>query len=144
MDNKGFTPDLIDSSIEWWNVSKEMAEWYRDILGTEVIVTRVTEKDKRKKVLSATLTSTFEDDENIEKFNWKLIINQSTMLPIWRRNSNSITVIDTVEKLKVGDIVTFEYVGVRYQFKVTATESYGIARDICWQYTLTSIVEHKV
>lgn len=144
MDNKGFVPDLYKSTIDFWDVSKEMIEWYRDLLGTEVIVTRKTDSDKRKSVLSATLTSTFEDDDTNTNFNWKLLINQSTMLPIWRRNSNQIEVVDTVKKLETGDLVKFEYYGVQYQFKVTACQGYGIGSDICYQYTLVPITEHKI
>lgn len=144
MDNKGFVPDLYGSTVEYWNIQKEMVEWYRNLLGTEVIISRITKKDKRKGVLSATLTSTFEDEDEKIKINWKLLINQSTMLPIWRRNASSIEVIDTVEKMKIGDLVEFEYFGVRYQFKVTACNAYGIGHDIAWQYTLQSVIEHKI
>jgi len=143
-EKKGFVPDLYNSTVEYWNIQKEMMEWYRDLFGTEVTISRITEKDKRKNVLSATLTSTFEDEDTRLKFNWKLLINQSTMMPIWRRNTNSIEVIDTIEKMKIGDLVEFEYFGVKYQFKVTACNSYGIGHDIAWQYTLQSIIEHKV
>lgn len=144
MDNKGFVPDFYDSAMDLWNLSSEMIEWYRDLLGTEVTVTRIKDRDKRKGILSATLTTTFEDSQDTEKFNWKIFINQSTMMPIWRRNSESIQVIDSVDKLKTGDLVSFEYYGVRYQFKVTSVQSYGIGKDICWQYTLNPIIEHKV
>jgi len=144
MDNKGFVPDLYDSAIDFWNISKEMMEWYRDILGTEVIVTRKTDSDKRKSVLSATLTSTFEDDDTVKKFNWKLLINESTMAPVWRRSANQIEVVDTVRKLEIGDLVKFTYIGIQYQFKVTAMQGYGLGADICWQYTLVPITEHKV
>lgn len=144
MDNKGFVPDLYDSTVEFWNISKEMYAWYLDVLGTEVTVTRISESDKRKSILSATLTSTFEDNEHIEKFNWKLLINQSTMLPMWRRNTSTIEVYDITNRLQTGDLVAFEYYGVRYQFKIQSSSSYGIGKDICYQYTLAPIIEHKV
>lgn len=144
MDNKGFTPDLYDSTIEFWNISKEMMEWYRDLLGTEVIVTRMTDKDKRKSILSATLTSTFEDDENVEKFNWKILINVHTMSNVWR-SANQLDIYDTVRKLETGDLIKFEYLGKRYQFKVTSPPSaYGLGAEICYQYTLTPILDHKI
>jgi hypothetical protein len=143
MDNKGFYPDLYDSTVEWWNISKDMMEWYRDLLGTEVIVTRKTESDKRKSVLSATLTSTFEDDDTTTHFNWKLLINNSNMTPVWKRNGN-LEVVDTIRKLEIGDLVKFTYIGVQYEFKVTAMQGYGIGAEICYQYSLSPIVEHKI
>jgi hypothetical protein len=144
MDNKGFVPDYYKSVMDLWNISGEMMEWYRDQLGTEVVVTRVKDTHKHKSVLTTTLTSTFEDDTEIEKFNWKLLINMSQMMPLWRRNGGSIEVVDTVRKLKSGDLVKFEYLGVSYEFKVTGTQSYGIGQDICYQYTLTALTEHKI
>lgn len=144
MDNKGFVPDLYKSAVDFWSIGKDLIEWYRDLLGTEVIVTRKTALDKRKSVLSATLTSTFEDDDTNIRFNWKLLISQSTMMPIWRRNANQIDVYDTIRKLEIGDLVKFDYAGIQYQFKVTACQSYGIGSDVCYQYTLSPIIEHKV
>lgn len=144
MDNKGFVPDFYNSAVDIWNIGKEMFEWYRDILGTEVVITRIKESDKRKKILSTTLTTTFEDSQDIEKLNWKLILNQSNMLSIWKRNADTLNVIDSVDKVKTGDLISFEYYGVRYQFKVQSTQAYGIGSDICWQYTLIPIIENKI
>ena len=141
--DNGFIPGYYDFVMEFWNVSKEMMEWYRDQLGTDVTVTRVKDTNKHKKVLSASLTSTFEDDDDTIKFNWKLLINKSQMMPLWSRNTSSIEVTDTVNKLSSGDLVRFEYLGVDYEFKVTGTQAYGMGKDICYQYTLTSLTEHK-
>lgn len=141
MDNKGFLPDLYRSAVEFNEISYEMFEFYRELLGTPVTVTRIIE-DKRSTVLSATLTSTFQDNDRITQFNWKVILNQSSMMGIWRRNVNQLEIYDVVDKLKSGDLLRFEYLGIIYQFKVTSTQSYGIGKNIVFQYTLNPIIEH--
>jgi hypothetical protein len=144
MDNKGFIPDLYNSAVQFNSISMELFEMYRDLLGTEVTVTRVLDTESHKTVLSATLTSTFEDNDKTTHFKWKVVINMSQMMQVWRRNVNQLDIYDPIPKLKIGDLLEFEYLGVRYRFKVTQDQAYGIGQDIMHQYSMMPIVEHKI
>jgi hypothetical protein len=144
MDNKGFVPDFYNAAVIFNDISYEMFEFYRDLLGTEVSVTRVLPSDKRKIVLSKTLTSTFEDGKDLLKFNWKVVINQSQMMNIWRRNTQSLEIYDIEDKLVSGDLISFDYFGVSYQFKISSVQAYGIGSSIIRQYSLVPIIEHKI
>lgn len=141
MDKKGFVPNVYDSSVRFMEISVKMFEFYRKLLGTEVKVTRIT-GDKRKQILSATLTSTFSDNKDIMEFNWKILINQSQMNPRFRSNTGTFDIYDVIDKLEIGDLLKFNYLGMNYEFKVTAGHAYGNGAKIIYQYTLSAINEY--
>lgn len=143
MSKSGFVPHLYDSSVKFMEISIKMFEFYRKLLGTNVKVARVV-ADKRKKVLSATLTSTFTDSSDIEEFTWKIIINQSEMKNSYRRNQGTLDIYDVENKLQIGDLIKFNYLGIMYEFKVTGESSYGNGKKIIYQYNLSAINEYII
>lgn len=121
---------------------------YVKILGTDCTITRhksgvVTQSGKDADRYHKLLQSVMTPNEAIanhptEVITRRLLINRSQMSNRFNKSTEDLQVTTPEDILRPGDVVSFDYLGRTYRFKVTnEIDSFGLEDSVLYRATLT-------
>lgn len=114
-------------------------EWWKKVLGTEVVVDRVKEDSMYKTVYGVAYNDTIEGNTEVEHFHHTIVINMNTLLKVWNVTENDLQFYDIGEDLEMGDILTFSRNNLEYKWKITEIMQLTDVGGIVRQYTITPL-----
>lgn len=139
--SEGFIKSILDGTNQFYSTALKQFEWYKKILGTKVIVSRLKTADKYKDVFGSTATSTLVDDTDLDKFPYVVLINMNDMLRLYQKSTNQLQFQDNLDVIKIGDVLTFSRNGQEYKWKVINVETFSEAERVLYQYTIQGMQE---
>lgn len=142
-DNYGFI-NKIEDNINYF-YSKAITPLMgvtKKYLGTVVEVRRVKPGvTKYEEVFGKLYNSTLDDDEDIDVFTTKLLIDRNYMVDEFQQQSMPLTVQDVNNVLELGDLVSYMRKGKIYRFRVTDKQAFSDAVEVLQQYILTPLID---
>lgn len=106
VDNKGFINQLLDNSNDFYAKAFQQFNFYKKLLGTRVIVTRVKNESDYRDVFGIIYSSTLLDDSDKEEFEYMILINLNDMNSLFQKNIDQIEFFDNEFVIEVGDVIT--------------------------------------
>jgi len=143
MSRLGFVESLLDNTNHVYSTMLKQFSWYKKILGTDVIVSRIKEMNKYKKVFGSKASSTIADDPELEKFQYVILISMNDMLRLYQETATQLQFYDNEDKLQLGDILTFSRKSMQYRWKITEIQTFSEANDVLRQYTIVGLSDIK-
>lgn len=147
---------LAAKSNEFTTQGLKAYKLYVKTLGTNVTVTRVkgatakstpTEVDAARyhRLLKAAMTVSEDAPKAItEQFQYRMLINKSQLGGRYTKSTIDVRCIVTDDVFLPGDIVSFQYRGLTYRFKVNPEiESFGPQDGLVYAITLNPFRESK-
>lgn len=140
-DGFGFVDGVLDSANRFNSVALLQMKMSKKILGTKVIVKRVKKDSKYSKVFGSLYTSENLDDEQVDEFEYTVLINKNDMLKLYQRNIDQLEFSDNENFLQKGDVLCYRRNDIEFKFKITEVETFSDAGGILYKYTLSGIIE---
>jgi len=141
MNIDGFMHPMIDMTLNFYKIGMKQMSWMKKIQGTKVIVTRLTQDSKYKRVHGSTVSSTLALDKDVQEFDYVIIINFNDMMKIFQKSINQFDFYDNENTLQLGDLVRFTDNGQLFRFKVIDIQSFSNKDTILNRYTLSGLAE---
>lgn len=141
MSKNGFVNQYLDNANQFYATSFKQFNFYKKLLGTKVIVTRIKQDSKYKQVFGSVYSSTMLDDEEREEFNYTILINLNDMKNLYQKMIDQVDFYDNEDKIKIGDILTFTRKKQEYKFKVIKQETFSEAGGVLNRYQLQGLIE---
>lgn len=141
MSQLGFIEKVLDNTNYLYSTALKQFAWYKKVLGTQVMITRIKERNKYRTVFGSVASSTIPDDSDADKFEYTILINLNDMLRLYQETSTSMTFYDNEDKLHIGDIITFSRKDKQYRFKITEIQTFSEADDVVRQYTIAGLAD---
>jgi len=142
MDNNvGFTEALLDAANGFYSSAMELMNMQKKLQGITVDVERNTHKDKYKAVFGSLYTSNLVGDDSVEHFPYVVLIQVNDMKNAYAKNIGSLDFYDNADVIQKGDLLSYTRGGMRFQFKVTAVETFSDVGGVLNHYTLQGLWE---
>jgi len=141
VDNKGFINQLLDNSNDFYAKAFQQFNFYKKLLGTRVIVTRVKNESDYRDVFGYIYSSTLLDDSDKEEFEYMILINLNDMKSLFQKNIDQIEFFDNEFVIKVGDVITYTRRDQEFKFKVSKVETFSEAEGVLYRYTMMGMTE---
>jgi len=141
VDNKGFINQLLDNSNDFYAKAFQQFNFYKKLLGTRVIVTRVKNESDYRDVFGYIYSSTLLDDSDKEEFEYMIFININDMNSLFQKNIDQIEFFDNEFVIKVGDVITYTRRDQEFKFKVSKVEIFSEAEGVLYRYTMMGMTE---
>lgn len=142
MSSLGFVEQLLDGSDWFYQVALKQFAWWKQVQGTKCIVNRINAKEEKYyDVFGSVYSSTVKDDDNVEVFNYVILISMNDMKKIFQKSIDQLQFYDNEDKLKLGDIIIFSRKKQEYKFKIIDIQSHGEAQQVLNQYTIAGMTE---
>lgn len=141
MKSGGFVSDMHDASNHFHKIAFKQIKFNKKILGTKVLVTRTKQDSKYKKVYGALYNSGLKGNNNQESFEYVVLINMNDMHRLYQRTIDQLEFYDNEKVLDMGDTLTYYRSGRKYQFKITAVDTWSDDIDVLYKYTIAGMNE---
>lgn len=141
MSKNGFINQLLDNANQFYATSLKQFKFYKKLLGTKVIVTRVNQDSKYKTVFGNIYNTTLIDDEDKTEFDYIVLINMNDMKNIYQKMIDQLDFYDNEDKLRVGDILTFSRKSQEYKFKIIRQDTFSEAGGVLNRYQIQGLIE---
>jgi len=141
IEDKGFVNQLIDNANDFYAKAFQQFDFYKKLMGTRVIVTRMKDYSDYKEVFGNIYSSTLLDDSDKEEFEYVILINMNDMKPIFMKSIDQIEFYDNNNVLKSGDVVTFSRRDQEFKFKIIRAETFSEAEGVLYRYIMTGMTE---
>lgn len=141
MSKFGFVQSMFDNTNKFYKTGLQQFDWYRKILGTEVLVTRFKQVNKYMDVFGSVATAAMRKDEDTEQFKYVVLINLNDMLKLFQKSINQLEFYDNNSVLQLGDVLKFSRNKQEFQYKIIEINTFSEAGFILNQYTLSGLVE---
>lgn len=141
--NLGFNESLLDKSSKFYSVSLQQFKVQKKLQGIRVKVSRVKETSKYKKVLGSVYNSTVPDDEELEEFDYTVLIQINDMKQLFQKINGTLTFLDNEYMIHKGDMLSYSRGDQKFEFKVTEVENFSDVKGVLYQYTLMGLKEYN-
>lgn len=131
----------LDKANKLYSIGMKSIKLPMELLGTTFVVLRPKGNSKWKNVFGGSYSSDSTLENDYDQFTTKLIINQNEMRDVWNRNRDTLESYTSDGSLEVGDELQYTRNKRTYRFKIILKQGYSEVSDVCYVYTLSSIVE---
>ena len=139
--NVGFVQQYLDNANQFYATALKQFSFYKKILGTKVIISRIKKTASVNIVFGASVSSTLPEDKDVEKFDHVIIINLNDMKNVYLKTAGEMDIYDNEDVIKIGDVLTYARKNQEYKFKVIRHESFSEAEGVLNKYTINSFTE---
>lgn len=141
--NLGFNESLLDRSNLFYSVSLQQFKVQKAIQGIKVKVSRVKETSKYKKVLGSVYNSSAPDDDEVEEFDYTILIQVNEMKKLFQKNNNTMDFMDNDYVIHKGDVISYSRGNQKFEFKVTEVENFSDVKGVLYRYTIMGLKEYN-
>lgn len=141
--NLGFNEALLDRSNKFYSVSLQQFKVQKKLQGIKVNVSRVKDTSKYKKVLGSLYNSSAPDDEEVENFEYTVLIQVNEMKKLFHKNDSTLDFMDNDYVIHKGDTLSYSRGDQKFEFKVTEVENFSDVTGVLYRYTIMGLKEYN-
>jgi hypothetical protein len=141
MSSLGFVEQVLDNTNHIYQVGLKQFTWWKKVLGTDCLVSRVKQHDKYRNVYGSIANSILPDDNDSDKFPYVILINMNDMKKLFQKSTDQLQFYDNEDILKLGDILIFSRLHQEYKWKIVDILTFSETNNVLRQYTITGLAE---
>lgn len=141
MSAEGFIKDLLTGTNSFYKIGLTQLSWYKKTLGTKCIVSRIIKQSKYKDVFGSTVSSTINENTDVEEFPYVVLINLNDMMKLFQKSITQLDFYDNESILQLGDVLRFSSSGQEFRYKITDIQTFNETGKVLNRYSISGLVE---
>lgn len=138
-----YVSKMLDFTSEFSRLSLKNFRYYLSIMGTDILVKRITSGEFREALGAAYIFDGTDVRNSEQVFRKRLVINRSQLVTNYRSTQNDIDAYTNEDFYKIGDQIEFTSRGIFYKYKVTDIEQFDPYNKLLYKLTLAGFEEYS-